>query len=100
MRYLTSAIYPIHPTPSHYTPSNYYHITHPQDNSSHFYESLQHWKELNLTHAFSQFTKEVEPLSASMPLLVHNWQEVVGVWMKSVESADDEGLKPLLECVF
>lgn len=70
-----------------------------QDNSSHFYESLNHWRELNLTHAFSQFTREVQPLSASMPLLLHNWQEVVKIWMAAVETADDEGLKPLLEYV-
>ncbi|KAK7691383.1 hypothetical protein QCA50_004782 [Cerrena zonata] len=67
------------------------------DNSSHFYESLNHWKELNLTNAFAQFARQVEPLSASMPLLLHNWQDVVRTWMATVENADDEGLKPLLD---
>lgn len=34
-----------------------------------------------------------------MPLLVHHWKEVVELWLEAVDSADDEGLKALLECV-
>lgn len=32
-----------------------------------------------------------------MPLLLHNWKEIVDQWLYAVESADDEALKALLE---
>ena len=34
-----------------------------------------------------------------MPLLLYHWKEVLELWLEAVDSADDEGLKPLLECV-
>ncbi|CAL1711913.1 unnamed protein product [Somion occarium] len=67
------------------------------DNSSHFHEALVHWRELNLTAAFTQFAYAVDGLSASMPLLLHHWQEVVKLWIGAVDRADDEGQKPLLD---
>lgn len=32
-----------------------------------------------------------------MPLLLHNWHEIVDLWVVQLESADDEGLRALLE---
>ena len=34
-----------------------------------------------------------------MALLVHHWKEVVERWLEAMDKTDDEGLKPLLECV-
>ena len=34
-----------------------------------------------------------------MPLLLHNWREIVGHWFSALENADDEALKALLESV-
>lgn len=34
-----------------------------------------------------------------MPLLLHNWREIVNLWREAVQLADDEGLKALFEYV-
>lgn len=38
-------------------------------------------------------------MSLSMPLLLHNWRDIIGVWTTAMESSDDEGLRALLEFV-
>jgi U3 small nucleolar RNA-associated protein 20 len=68
-----------------------------QDNESHFHEALDSWRQLNLAPAFLRFAQKVDLLSASMPLLLHNWREVVSLWLEALEVADDEGLRALLE---
>ncbi|KAH7883428.1 hypothetical protein F5I97DRAFT_243889, partial [Phlebopus sp. FC_14] len=67
------------------------------DNESHFYVSLQQWRQLNLSPAFIQFAHKADPLSISMPLLLHNWREIVELWETAVDSADDEALRALLD---
>ncbi|TCD65551.1 U3 snoRNP protein [Steccherinum ochraceum] len=66
------------------------------DNSSHFAEAIDQWRELNLTPAFIKFADSAAELSGSMALLLHNWERVVEKWLLAVESADDEALKALL----
>lgn len=34
-----------------------------------------------------------------MPLLLHNWREIIDLWFGELELADDEGLRALLEYV-
>jgi len=58
---------------------------------------LQHWRQLNLAPVFLQFAQKVDLLSASMPLLLHNWKEIVDLWMGALKVADDEGSRALLE---
>ncbi|CAA7260357.1 unnamed protein product [Cyclocybe aegerita] len=67
------------------------------DNESHFHEALDHWRQLNLSPSFIQFAKRADGLSASMPLLLHNWREIYTHWYESFKSADDEGLRVLLD---
>ncbi|KZT64878.1 hypothetical protein DAEQUDRAFT_769307 [Daedalea quercina L-15889] len=67
------------------------------DNDSHFHEVLNHWRELNLSPSFVKFAHAADGLSASMPLLLHNWRVVVDLWLEALDSADDEGLKALLD---
>ncbi|KAJ8454750.1 hypothetical protein ONZ51_g12850 [Trametes cubensis] len=67
------------------------------ETGSHFHEALLHWQELNLAPAFLKFARDADPLSASMPLLVHNWQELVKLWIGALDKSDDEGLKALLD---
>ncbi|KAI6117784.1 armadillo-type protein [Pisolithus thermaeus] len=67
------------------------------DDNSYFYDSLHQWRQLNLSPAFVQFANKVEPLSASMPMLLHNWRDVVQYWQESVDSADHEALPALLD---
>ncbi|KAI0705265.1 armadillo-type protein [Cerioporus squamosus] len=67
------------------------------DNDSHFHEALLHWQELNLAPAFLKFARDADPLSASMPLLLHNWKEIVELWLGALDKSDDEGLKAILD---
>ena len=70
-----------------------------QDNDSHFHEALDHWRQLNLSPSFILFAHKADLLSASMPLLLHNWKDIYALWIEAFESADDEGFRVLLECV-
>ncbi|KAF5354672.1 hypothetical protein D9756_005618 [Leucocoprinus leucothites] len=67
------------------------------DNESHFHESLEHWKQLNLAPSFITFANHAGPLSLSMPLLLHHWKEIVGHWEAAMDSTNDEGLRALLD---
>ena len=69
------------------------------DNASHFHEALDHWRQLNLSPGFIQFANQADPMSLSMPLLLHNWRDIIEIWVTAMEGSDDEGLKALLECV-
>jgi U3 small nucleolar RNA-associated protein 20 len=70
-----------------------------QDQESYFHEALDRWRELNLSPAFVQFARQTATLSASLPLLLHHWKDVVEAWETAISVADDEAMKPLLECV-
>lgn len=54
---------------------------------------------MNLAPSFLSFAKKADPLCLSMPLLLHNWREIVNLWREAVQLADDEGLKALFEYV-
>ncbi|KAG0701153.1 armadillo-type protein [Suillus ampliporus] len=67
------------------------------DNESHFYLALQQWRQLNLSPAFIQFAKKADSLSISMPLLLHNWKEIIDLWKSALDASDHEALKALLD---
>jgi hypothetical protein len=52
-----------------------------------------------LSPAFVHFARETEGLSSSLPLLLHNWRQVVDLLLAALDGADDEGYKALLEYV-
>ncbi|KAF7374911.1 DRIM domain-containing protein [Mycena sanguinolenta] len=68
-----------------------------EDHESHFYASLEHWQQLNLAPAFIKFVQKAGPLSASMPLLLHNWAEIMQLWIVALDDSDDEGLPAVLD---
>ncbi|KAJ7354554.1 hypothetical protein DFH08DRAFT_985270 [Mycena albidolilacea] len=68
--------------------SRFYH-------ESHFYAALE--QQLNLSPVFIKFVKTVGPLSASMPLLLHNWEEIIQIWIVALDESDEEGLLAVLE---
>ncbi|KAF8641440.1 hypothetical protein AX16_009953 [Volvariella volvacea WC 439] len=70
---------------------------HFNDDESSFYQALEHWRQLNLAQSFLRFADRVAPLSASLPLLVHHWNEIVELWTAALNASDDEGLKVLLD---
>ncbi|KAJ2918304.1 hypothetical protein MD484_g2111, partial [Candolleomyces efflorescens] len=67
------------------------------DNESHFHEALDHWRQLNLSPGFIHFANKVDSMSASMPLLLHNWRDIIELWITAMEGSDDEGLRALLD---
>jgi U3 small nucleolar RNA-associated protein 20 len=69
------------------------------DYDSQFYEALEHWQQLNLSPAFLKFARQAGPLSASLPLLLHHWKDVLRLWIEAKDASDDEGLKAILEYV-
>ncbi|KAK0476052.1 armadillo-type protein [Armillaria novae-zelandiae] len=68
-----------------------------EDSESHFRDALSHWRQLNLSPSFITFANKASSLSASLPLLLHNWHEVVELWISALKSSDDEGFKALLD---
>ncbi|EJT96886.1 hypothetical protein DACRYDRAFT_119713 [Dacryopinax primogenitus] len=65
------------------------------DASSSFHESLASWRELNLTLSFTEFADEIDPLTKSMNLLLHNWQQVIGIWINAFKKAELDALQAL-----
>jgi U3 small nucleolar RNA-associated protein 20 len=55
--------------------------------------------QLNLSASFLSFARQVYPLSQSLPQLVHHSQEIVELWLKCTENAEDEALRALFEYV-
>ncbi|KAK0200950.1 hypothetical protein DFS33DRAFT_1090914 [Desarmillaria ectypa] len=68
-----------------------------EDSESHFRDALSHWRQLNLSPSFIAFANKASSLSASLPLLLHNWREVVELWISALKNSDDEGFKALLD---
>ncbi|KAJ3843214.1 hypothetical protein F5878DRAFT_721627 [Lentinula raphanica] len=68
-----------------------------EDTQSHFYEALLHWQQLNLSPSFIKFSQKSAPLSSTLPLLLHNWREVLDLWLEAQAASNDEGLKALLD---
>ncbi|KAG5642515.1 hypothetical protein DXG03_002616 [Asterophora parasitica] len=67
------------------------------DNDSHFHQALEHWRQLSLAPSFITFANKADSLSASMPLLLHNWKEIIDLWTGALEVSDDEGMKALFD---
>ncbi|KAI9465208.1 armadillo-type protein [Lactarius psammicola] len=67
------------------------------DDGSHFFGAIEHWRQLNLSPAFVRFAADAANISASMPLLVHHWKDIIQLWLSALDSADDEALVALLD---
>ncbi|KAI0045527.1 hypothetical protein FA95DRAFT_1561038 [Auriscalpium vulgare] len=67
------------------------------DNQSHFHEAIDQWRQLNLSPAFVKFAGQADGLSASLPLLLLHWRDVVDLWQQALDDADDEALRALLD---
>ncbi|KAF8589508.1 hypothetical protein K439DRAFT_362878 [Ramaria rubella] len=67
------------------------------DSESHFNLALDHWRQLNLSSAFLRFSTQAHNLSASVPLLLHHFEEIVDLWINVTKQADDDTLRALLD---
>ncbi|KAG8958312.1 U3 snoRNP protein [Tulasnella sp. 419] len=68
-----------------------------EDTDSHFHTSIEHWKQLNLAPSFLKYANRVQRMSASMPLLLLNWEEIVKLWIETVCDCEEDALRPLLD---
>jgi len=64
---------------------------------SFFQESLESWKELNLTRHFAIFVREVSEYCHSLPQLLYHKEKVVEILEKHLKVEDSLALEPLLE---
>jgi len=65
--------------------------------SSLFQESLESWKELNLTKHFAIFVREVSQYCHSLPQLLYHKEKIVEILEKNLRVEDSMALEPLLE---
>ncbi|KAH3679500.1 hypothetical protein WICMUC_000945 [Wickerhamomyces mucosus] len=67
--------------------------------TSHFLSSIERWKEFNRSAVFTDFFDVVEPLSQSLPQILHYKQEIFQHLVTHIEKHDSLSLQPLLEAL-
>jgi len=63
---------------------------------SFFHQSLDEWKELDLSGHMSNFVKEVSPLIHSLPQILFHKDKLVEILLNHLKVKDSTSLKPLL----
>ncbi|CAI2171430.1 13286_t:CDS:10 [Funneliformis geosporum] len=71
----------------------------PEALGSFFQESLESWKELNLTMNFAIFVREVSEYCQSLPQLLYHKEKVVEILEKHLKVEDSLALEPLLDLI-
>ncbi|KAF2722375.1 hypothetical protein K431DRAFT_319779 [Polychaeton citri CBS 116435] len=66
------------------------------ETATYFGRSLEEWKDINLSHTFATFAKEVSPLCDSLPVVLHNQDEIMELLVKYIEKMDALAMEPLL----
>ncbi|GBB97092.1 hypothetical protein RclHR1_02910020 [Rhizophagus clarus] len=66
---------------------------------SFFQESLESWKELNLTRHFAIFVREVSQYCQSLPQLLYHKEKIVEILENNLKVEDSLALEPLLDLV-
>jgi U3 small nucleolar RNA-associated protein 20 len=64
---------------------------------SFFKAALEKWVELNLSTTFTLFTREITPLSESLPIILHNQDKIFEVLYIYIDKRDALALEPLLD---
>lgn len=67
--------------------------------ASHFRSSLEAWKDRNLSENFVNFVVQVEPLSDSLPQILHHEDHILDTLITHIEGGDAISLEPLLNLV-
>jgi U3 small nucleolar RNA-associated protein 20 len=63
---------------------------------SYFCEALAEWRDLNLSTVFARFARQVAPLCASLPQLLHHSPRILDLLVEYIETADSHSEEPLL----
>ncbi|CAJ0900983.1 2569_t:CDS:10 [Entrophospora sp. SA101] len=71
----------------------------PEGIGTYFGESLESWKELNLTLHFKAFTREISNYCQSLPQLLYHKEKIVEILEKHLKVENSLALEPLLDLV-
>ncbi|EMC95869.1 hypothetical protein BAUCODRAFT_34636 [Baudoinia panamericana UAMH 10762] len=66
------------------------------DTASYFGRSLQEWKDLNLSAAFTAFAREVAPFSDNLAMILHHDQKIMQLLVTYIQRGDSLAMEPLL----
>lgn len=64
--------------------------------TSYFKSGLERWQELNMSEGFINFSHEIEPLSDSLPQILHFEDKIMGLLVDHLERKERESIEPLL----
>ena len=63
--------------------------------TSFFKTGIDRWKNLNLSENFTDFVREAEPLSDSLPQILHHSDRILDLLVVYIEKRDSQSLEPL-----
>ncbi|KAK4498088.1 hypothetical protein PRZ48_010744 [Zasmidium cellare] len=65
---------------------------------SHTYlgSALEEWRDINLSHTFTTFAKEVAPLCDNLAVVLYNENTIMDILVKYIEKGDALAMEPLL----
>ncbi|KAI8098559.1 uncharacterized protein BX664DRAFT_254120 [Halteromyces radiatus] len=70
-----------------------------EENGSFFYESLQSWKELNLSKQFTLFYREIQPYVKTLASIIHHKEKIMDIMEKYMMVPNSLALDGLLDLV-
>ncbi|KAL8983956.1 MAG: hypothetical protein Q9205_001956 [Flavoplaca limonia] len=82
--------------PIHKTRRTDTEINEDDPTASYFKTDLDRWKDLNLSEHFSNFCREVTPLSDSLPQILHYHADIIRILTAYIGKGDSNSLEPLL----
>lgn len=73
--------------------------SHDYASSSFFITTIDHWREINVSANFVECLDYLEPLSGSLPSIIHNSNKIFDVLELYIRRSDHYSLQPLLEAL-
>lgn len=70
---------------------------HDYVDSSYFLAALQHWKEINISGDFTEFTSSIESYCQTLPQILHHQEAIFDALSVHIVRADVNSIQPLLE---
>nr|POE93298.1 u3 small nucleolar rna-associated protein 20 [Quercus suber] len=67
-----------------------------EETATHFGRALEEWRDLNLSHNFTLFAREVSPLCDSLAVVLHNEDKIMDLLIAYVQKGDSLSMEPLL----
>ncbi|KAI0482392.1 HEAT repeat protein [Xylariaceae sp. FL0804] len=65
--------------------------------TSYLRNGLDKWADLNISHGFTSFRREIRPFCDSLPQILHFEDQIMNLLAKYISAKEQESLEPLLE---